>query len=61
MCPLCMTTLALCTTGGASAAGLAALLAKVVRTSDSAQCGSRVRTHEVTEKSCAGWRSSHTC
>lgn len=35
MCPLCMTTIAPCATGGASAAGLAALVAKVTRASDS--------------------------
>ena len=44
MCPLCVTTLALCATGGASAAGLAALLAKVVRASDSTLWGAEKRS-----------------
>lgn len=34
MCPICMATIALCAGGGASAAGLVALVAKVTRASD---------------------------
>lgn len=37
MCPLCMTGAALIATGGISAAGLTALIAKVVRAGGSAQ------------------------
>ena len=37
MCPVCMTTVALIASGGASAGGLAALLANVVRAGGSAQ------------------------
>lgn len=35
MCPVCMTTVALIASGGASAGGLAALVVKVVRASAS--------------------------